>query len=118
VASEAGISAASGVPTTYSKWLASLDKRLQQEASGINRRIIKVVVQAVKTQQWRPRGDGPHDGRQPGDSGSLLQRHSHTSSPRLRVPLHVRVNALSLLSFAEHYYSPVGMYDDMLDLEE
>jgi hypothetical protein len=45
------------LPPTYSKWLASLDKRLQQEASEMNRRIIKVVIHPAEIETWARRED-------------------------------------------------------------
>ena len=43
------------LPATYTKWLASLDKRLQQEADEANRRIIKMVVHPAEIENWARR---------------------------------------------------------------
>jgi hypothetical protein len=43
------------LPATYTKWLANLDKRLQQEADEANRRIIKMVVHPAEIENWARR---------------------------------------------------------------
>jgi hypothetical protein len=48
------------LPTTYSKWLDSLDKRLQQEADEPTpRRIVKMVIHPAEIERW-----GRREGRQ------------------------------------------------------
>jgi hypothetical protein len=47
------------LPATYRKWMASLDKHLQQGADEEKRRIIKMVVHPAEIENW-----ARHAGRQ------------------------------------------------------
>ena len=47
------------LPTTYAKWLATVDTRLQREAGETRVRIVKVVVHPGEIENWA-RHEGRH----------------------------------------------------------
>jgi hypothetical protein len=62
------------LPVTYTKWLASLDKRLRQEADETNRRIIKVVIHPAEIETWARREGHEVNERARSDYAALMWR--------------------------------------------
>jgi hypothetical protein len=62
------------LPATYTKWLASLDQRLRQEADETNRRIIKVVIHPAEIETWARREGREVNERTRSDYAALTWR--------------------------------------------
>jgi hypothetical protein len=62
------------LPATYTKWLASLDKRLRQEADEPNRRIIKMVIHPAEIETWARREGREVNERTRSDYAALMWR--------------------------------------------
>lgn len=68
------------LPTTYTKWLASLNNRLQQDADDTNRRIIKMVIHPAEMERWAHREGRQVNERARSDYAALMWRMEEARS--------------------------------------
>jgi hypothetical protein len=62
------------VPTTYTKWLGSLNNRLQQDVNEKNQRIIKMVIHPAEIERWARREGRQVNERARSDYAALMWR--------------------------------------------